>query len=1150
MKRRLTLLDQHGGRLPQGEFQGTPCDLAIVGRSLMIALEVSSSTEESVNSKVEIPTFRLIVRELLEDAETGEESPTFFTCRLVGTKIGAIPPTCLWPQLGFEGFASLIAANDGEKPIDRLLEHWAGRAFEIEVIPEGKGRNQEEQEKRGKAVWPVANPKVRFRVADTFVRPVLFHSDQHGDLRNAIEHGQEDLFLTARGLDQPEFPPSPGATGQTTALDEATSEGVLELQLIFATHQPHRCLGDTFEPALTIRGRKTSYRIRIRDGRIDGMRLASKEEIDPGFYDLICVPVPLIPKTRDNSKNAKGANLSNRLTEDHAVTRAVPALTIRPNRQRLICSRAQIEGHRETTGSITPEEIAYLKVPTPPYYERSLAIAQNASVFARIAPRLVPAGVKSSLPGLVATCCVTPHHGPSGKDSAVDHIEKLGGNGRPLILKPQIGSLACGVVLLWPRVHAGSYRFDIAVRYGSRPEQTEDRPRFDPNDTIIDGCYRPAINIVRDPGVYQRYHIGKYRFSRRTRPSLEEVTKKSRFERILVRMRGVVSFPAKYRGASDPLDICDPKSLRGIPTGRETPLPVGLVVIAHGGALPEYQEHAHLGFQYLTDHLAGLGIIATSIFLGDEMDVDDDGAPNSLFITARAMMISEHILEIRRQFSHIQIDRIGLVGHSMGGNAVAAAVRMNAEGQFKDAEGDVCFHPIHSVLMIAPSDRVIAQAGQGEMEEGRKIPETGHEVIGASRAHENSNVPAPLVALLYGSLDGDISGFNGRKTAFELFDRALQFPKSLAFVIGANHNRFNSEMGNESTHALSEADQQRFLSKEAHRIITKAYAGSLFATTLRTEWVHWRHVYRGEWVPPSVTIGDDVETDVRILYRPHEDDRIVVMDFESPESEGNEDSPATASLRQEYFRRLKPGTFEISESLSVPRVGSLKELDSFAPHETRGILVQWHHDPINRDRPPLLTFFLDPMHRKQPVKNQAAGAKAGERPIQTLTYQSCDAVSFRVGQPFGSTWNTPGEDQDLFVTLTSRKGGHPPVHRSVRVSCFGRIPPPGKRELVSKTTMSTVRIPLSAFTSETLEGFPTVDLACLTQLTFEFAATPSGELWLDDIELVRLEDLEQRDDTSIRKIQKEFEWVTEAALVRQEIPIPGGDRTDNRKESS
>ncbi|MCL4233582.1 MAG: hypothetical protein KJ042_03580 [Deltaproteobacteria bacterium] len=255
--------------------------------------------------------------------------------------------------------------------------------------------------------------------------------------------------------------------------------------------------------------------------------------------------------------------------------------------------------------------------------------------------------------------------------------------------------------------------------------------------------------------------------------------------------------------------------------------PFPLVLIVHGNH--SASELSYPGYQYLTEHLATHGMIAISV----EEDFLNGGVSGEM--DARGIVLLRHLHLFREWnadsghplFGKIDMNKIGLAGHSRGGEAVTVAWQFNTT---KHNAGDPLHNfnfNIRSLFAIAPVD------GQ----------------IGLF----NDIIPRDVdYFIMHGSHDGDVSDFQGH----QCYDRALPVDeattgeKGLLFVQGANHGQWNtvwapagdpSPPGDVSVPLISAQDQQD--------------VGKIFMTA----WFRWtllgrgcyRHMAAGEVEFPS-----------------------------------------------------------------------------------------------------------------------------------------------------------------------------------------------------------------------------------------------------------------------------------------------------------
>jgi hypothetical protein len=196
------------------------------------------------------------------------------------------------------------------------------------------------------------------------------------------------------------------------------------------------------------------------------------------------------------------------------------------------------------------------------------------------------------------------------------------------------------------------------------------------------------------------------------------------------------------------------------------PLPVVIIVAgAHRTGVDSYK-----GYRYLQDDLANRGIVSVSV------DIDAVNVFNNALIAMRAafaVSALDTLAALNKDstsifFNRLDLRRVGLFGHSRGGDAVVRAAQLIA----KD-------HPefqVRFVCGLAPTDL------SGQARQDQRMVLTPAETS--------------FLLLLYGANDGDVSGAVGARdplggTAFRHYDRATA-QKAMVFLDRCGHNRFNS----------------------------------------------------------------------------------------------------------------------------------------------------------------------------------------------------------------------------------------------------------------------------------------------------------------------------------------------------------------------
>lgn len=284
------------------------------------------------------------------------------------------------------------------------------------------------------------------------------------------------------------------------------------------------------------------------------------------------------------------------------------------------------------------------------------------------------------------------------------------------------------------------------------------------------------------------------------------------------------------------------------PEGRG---PFPLVLVVHGNhAMRDYSDP---GYAYLGEHLAGRGFITVSV---DENFLNGDWSANyEKENDARGWILLEHLRTWRRWnaekgnpfFERVDLDRIALIGHSRGGEAVAVAAAFNRLTRYPDdatVEFDYGFN-IRAVVAIAPID-------------GQYMP---------------SDLSTPLADVNYlvlqGSHDADVSFFSGdrmyKRITFTGDDYRF---KTSIYIYRANHGQFNTVWGDSDRGGTGRflLNRKALLDGEAQRQVARVYIGAFLETVLheRQEYLPLFKDYRrgAAWLPETYYVNrfEDSET--------------------------------------------------------------------------------------------------------------------------------------------------------------------------------------------------------------------------------------------------------------------------------------------------
>jgi len=277
-------------------------------------------------------------------------------------------------------------------------------------------------------------------------------------------------------------------------------------------------------------------------------------------------------------------------------------------------------------------------------------------------------------------------------------------------------------------------------------------------------------------------------------------------------------FNSPDSSVSVPMNAVPLHAVGRIPAG---PGPFPLVLIVHGNHDPT--DPSYPGYNYLLDLLASHCMIAVSVeedFLNGWVSGEMD---------ARGIVLLRHLQLWRewnqtpghRFFGKVDLNKIGLAGHSRGGEAVVAAHRLNAtDHNPADPLQNFGFN-IRALFSIAGVD--------GQFDSGAITLQGGADYYA-----------------MHGSHDGDVSDFG----ALRMYNRAYPVnnptfnTKGFVFVYGANHGQWNSQWETCCESGLAPLPFPRIASADQKQI-GKAYINSFFRMSLQGNF-SYKHFLNGD----------------------------------------------------------------------------------------------------------------------------------------------------------------------------------------------------------------------------------------------------------------------------------------------------------------
>ncbi|PZD96258.1 alpha/beta hydrolase [Paenibacillus sambharensis] len=265
--------------------------------------------------------------------------------------------------------------------------------------------------------------------------------------------------------------------------------------------------------------------------------------------------------------------------------------------------------------------------------------------------------------------------------------------------------------------------------------------------------------------------------------------------------------------------------------------PFPLVLIVHGNHLME--DWSDDGYRYIGELLASRGFIAVSV---DENFLNYSvwtGIPNQ-DMKMRAWILLQHLQQIQA-FSlidehplggKVDLDRVGLIGHSRGGQAVAMAA--DASRWFDEDPLLESLQNVHikAVAALAPTDRTVDK--------------------------KSAYLRDIHYLTLQGARDADVNNFYGDQQYNRTsFSKNSNIFKSAVYLPDANHSRFNTDWG---SYDLSMPggillDTGNVMSAEEQRLAAQVYLSAFMETALhgKEEYERLFEDYRSgmEWLPAA-----------------------------------------------------------------------------------------------------------------------------------------------------------------------------------------------------------------------------------------------------------------------------------------------------------
>ena len=267
--------------------------------------------------------------------------------------------------------------------------------------------------------------------------------------------------------------------------------------------------------------------------------------------------------------------------------------------------------------------------------------------------------------------------------------------------------------------------------------------------------------------------------------------------------------------------------------------PFPLVLIVHGNHNPSNPSDP--GYEYLGELLASRGMIGVSLDMNfvNSLHPRENDVRGWLFLRHLDAWKGFHEDPDNPFHDKVDWERIALIGHSRGGEAVGHAAAFNRLTHYPD-DGSVRFdfdYDIRALVAIAPVD------GQYRPMD-RFVP-----------------VEDASYLVFHGSHDGDVTAFHGLRQ----YDRVALSPgsrhiRSAVYVYRANHGQWNEVWGarDRGPRSARILDLEHLLAPEHQRRFAEVYVSAFLEYVLREDdrYLPFLRDHRtgGDWLPPTMYI--------------------------------------------------------------------------------------------------------------------------------------------------------------------------------------------------------------------------------------------------------------------------------------------------------
>jgi dienelactone hydrolase len=501
--------------------------------------------------------------------------------------------------------------------------------------------------------------------------------------------------------------------------------------------------------------------------------------------------------------------------------------------------------------------------------------------------------------------------------------------------------------------------------------------------------------------------------------------------------------------------------------------PFPLVLIVHGNHGME--DYSDPGYDYLGELFASRGIILASVdenFINGtysaRVDLTADRPGLKEENDARGWLLLEHLAQFREWntapgnpfFGKIDMDKLALIGHSRGGEAVGVAAAFNSLSRYPDdasLEFNFNFN-LRGVIAIAP-------------------------VYGQYEARER---PTPIRDVNYltvhGNMDGDVQSFEGvgqySRVSFSGDD--YRFRASL-YIVGANHGQFNTTWENMDTSPFRgwSLDTGRLMQAQEQRDVARVYF-SAFLEIVFNEKLEYLPLlkdarYGASWLPNTFFINQFSDSNEHI-----------VVDFE------NDLEPSTLDL--------KGGTIETTNLSRWYEVANELKKDEL---DTHSVVVAWDKNFSNATAS--ITFSLgQPASGEVMVASLSSAGISSTPPGWQNTHKEGAVDNNKTtSEELEAQENAKNQPLDWTIELADNAGNRASLLLSTDSVLYPLIKSiPYRAKFLDDSKQEEVlfrrfEFPITDFQASN----PLFDADAITEIKFVFDQSPKGAIILDSISI-------------------------------------------------